>query len=79
MFNRNGRIIFIFLIFYSCQKKQVIRDKTIIPVAEAVGTGEILNLSDYARSIEYISLETNDTVLIGDIQELIYERGHIVL
>lgn len=72
-------IIFVILIFYSCQKEKVIRDKTIIPVAEAVGTGEILNLSDYARSIEYIPLETSDTVLIGDIQELIYESGHIVL
>ena len=54
---------------FSCEniKNEAIRDKTIIPVAETVGTGEILNLSDYAKSVEYIPLETND---------LYYQKPH---
>ena len=63
----------------SCTEPKGIRDKTIIPVAEAVGTGEILNLSDYAKSVKYISLETTDSLLIGDIDGLVYENGRIAL
>lgn len=63
----------------SCTEPKEIRDKTIIPVAEAVGTGEILNLSDYAKSVKYISLETTDSLLIGDIDGLVYENGRIAL
>ena len=71
--------IFLFIIFLSCSGKREIKDKTIIPVAEVVGTGEILNLSDYAKSVKYIPLETNDSVLVGHINYLIYENGHIIL
>ncbi len=71
--------IFLFIIFLSCSGKREIKDKTIISVADAVGTGEILNLSDYAKSVKYIPLETNDSVLVGHINYLIYESGHIIL
>ncbi len=71
--------IFLIVIFLSCSEKREIKDKTIISVAEAVGTGEILNLSDYAKSVKYIPLETNDSVLVGHIENVIYENGHISL
>ena len=72
--------IFLFIIFLSCSGKREIKDKTIIPVAEVVGTGEILNLSDYAKSVKYIPLETNDLVLItniGSIRKL--ESAYVVI
>lgn len=68
------------ILLFSCKKqehKQI--NKTIIPVAQVIGTGRILSLSDYAESVKYITLETNDSVLVGDITELIYESGHIAL
>lgn len=71
--------ICIIFILISCSEKKVFRDKTIIHVAETVGTGEILCLSDYAKSVEYIPLEINDSILVGDIEEVIYENGHIIL
>ena len=68
------------VILVSCHRGQEKNEnKTIIRVGETVGTGEILNLSDYAKSVEYIPLETNDNVLVGDIESLIYEDGHIIL
>lgn len=70
---------FLLFFLYACSPNKEFGDKTVISVAEAVGTGEILNLSDYAKAIEYIPLATNDSVLIGDIEELIYENGHIIL
>ena len=67
-------------LFFSCQEENIKeKDKTIIPVAETVGTGEILNLSDYAKSVEYIPLETSDRVLVGGIQQGIYEKGYIII
>lgn len=40
-------ILFFVLILCSCQREHVTKDTTIIPVEETVGTGKILNLSDY--------------------------------
>ena len=63
--------IFLIVLFLSCSGKREIKDKTIISVADAVGTGEILNLSDYAKSVKYIPLETNDSVLIGRLKTML--------
>jgi len=71
--------VLITIIFLSCSPPKEVRDKTIISVAEVVGTGEILNLSDYAKSIRYIPLETTDSVLVGNIEELFYEENKILL
>ena len=54
-------------------------NKTIIPIANVVGSGEILNLSDFAEFVRYIPLATNDSVLLGNIEGVIYERNHIFL
>lgn len=71
--------IFIIIVFLSCSEQSEIHDKTIISVANAVGTGEILNLSDYAKSVKYIPLETNDSILVGNIEDLFYEEEKILL
>lgn len=67
------------VLFFSCTKEIPNLDRTVISVADAVGTGEILNLSDYAKSVKYVPLETNDSVLIGHIEELVYEDGEVFL
>lgn len=58
-------------LFLSCSSQEKSKDKRIIPVADAIGTGEILNLSDYAKSVKYIPLETADSLLLGSIVKAI--------
>jgi len=69
---------FFYILCCGCTKKENI-DKVVIPVGDVVGTGSILNLSDYAESIEYIPLETNDSVLITKIDQIAFEDGAIVI
>lgn len=72
--------IFILALLFSCiENKEEPKDNAVIPVAEAVGTGEILNLSDYAKSVVYIPLETNDSVLISEIDQVAYEDHKIII
>ncbi len=70
--------LLIVCILCACSKDTKPTDKTIIPIADAVGTGEILNLSDYAESVKYIPLETNDSVLIASIGSA-YKQGNVYL
>ena len=62
--------IIILSLFISCTSQKENSDKRIIPVAEVIGTGEILNLSNCAKSVRYIPLETNDTTLIAGISSI---------
>ncbi len=48
-----------------------------INVAEAVGSGTILNLSDYATDILYIPLETNEQSILGNIRDIAYDSKKI--
>lgn len=70
--------IIILSLFISCTSQKENSDKRIIPVAEVIGTGEILNLSNCAKSVRYIPLETNDTTLIAGISS-IYKLGEMFL
>nr|WP_321522019.1 6-bladed beta-propeller [uncultured Macellibacteroides sp.] len=84
MKNEEHNLSLLFLCYFfcilccSCNKKEK-QDKIVIPVRDVVGTGSILNLSDYAESIEYIPLETNDSVLITKIDQIALEDGAIVI
>jgi len=49
----------------------------IIDVEEAVGKGSIGKLSDYVKDIKYVKLETNDSSLLGSINEILFENGLI--
>ena len=71
-------ILFAFLI-NSCDNKNMTLTSNIIQLESAVGSINILNLSDYATEIEYIPLETNDTVLIGRIGQISYENEKILI
>ena len=50
---------------------------TVIPMNAR--PGDVLNLSDFAESIELIPLETSDDCLIGWIPEIIATKNHYVL
>ena len=63
--------ITIILLFTSCSFHEDRTEKKIIPISKAVGSGEILNLSDYAKSVKYIPLETTDSILIGRLTNAI--------
>lgn len=47
----------------------------VIDIESAVGSGQIINLSDIATEIRYIPLETTDSSLIPELPRIIYERG----
>ena len=84
MKNQEHNLALLFLCFFisilcsGCTKSEN-KDKVVIPVGDVVGTGSILNLSDYAESVEYIPLETNDSVLISKIDQIAFEDGAIVI
>lgn len=67
------------LLLCQCTTEKKELDPNIIPVESTVGSGQVLNLSDYASSIEYIPLETNDSVLIGKIEQIGFEKDLIFL
>ena len=69
-------IIPLILLLFSCTAQENnYLNKAVIPVAKAIGRGKVLNLSDYAQSISYIPLETNDSVLIGRIGSVLMQNN----
>lgn len=48
----------------------------VIDIESAVGSGQIINLSEIATEIRYIPLETTDSSLLPELPRIIYERGH---
>ena len=72
-------ILFIFMIV-SCDNKKDALSPIIIPLASTVGDYNVLNLSDFATDIKYIPLETNNSVLIGQvIRNIFYENEEIFI
>lgn len=66
-------------LFLSCNKKKENFVGTVIPLKDAVGTYDVLHLSDYVTNIRYVPLETSDTVLISKIRNIAYENEKIVI
>jgi len=82
IFDLKKTIYFIWLsiLIGSCTKGNYSADTYNIPVADMVGKYSVLSISDFASSITYIPLETNDNVLIdGIINQIIYERDKIII
>ncbi len=77
---KTGKIILISAItLMSCERKISPAKENIIPLATEVGKYGILNLSDYVTDLKYIPLETNDSVLISNIEQIIYENEKIII
>lgn len=63
----------------SCKEKKSARELKNIDIAGALGKGRIIPLSDIAKDIRYVALETNDTALVGNINSVFYENGLIYI
>jgi len=61
----------------SCSVKKSDKDTRIIDVAGVVGKGRIVNLSEIAKEIRYVPLETSDSSLVGNMYNFLFEAGHI--
>ncbi len=63
----------------ACTSAEVDSDRFIsINVADNIGKGFIMNISDIAESIEFIPLETNHSTVVGDIDKIWYENGMFI-
>lgn len=69
----------IFLLLISCSTNQEQKQDSTINISSSVGKYEVLNLSDYVESIEYIPLEVNDSILITKIEQIAYENETFVI
>lgn len=72
-------IPFFIFILLSCSRGQYSSGCETIDVATCVDTYNVLHLSDYVESIEYILLETNDDILISKIDQIAFENGKIIV
>ncbi|MFA5849401.1 MAG: 6-bladed beta-propeller [Bacteroidales bacterium] len=50
-----------------------------INIADNIGKGYLLNISEIADSVEYIPLETTDSSLLGTLRDVYYSNGFFVL
>jgi len=78
-----GCIIVVASIFvsFSCSpnKEKEVKDLRVIDVAGSVGGGRITDISEVAKEIRYIPLETSTASLVGRIVRVIYENDRIYI
>ncbi|MFA5849393.1 MAG: 6-bladed beta-propeller [Bacteroidales bacterium] len=65
------------IVLTSCSEKKSDKDIRVIDVAGVVGKGRIVDLSEIAKEIRYVPLETTDSSLVGNMYTFLYEAGHI--
>lgn len=76
----NFSIIIIYFLIYSCGSPEVIQNKfSSINIADNIGKGYILNLSEIAEKIDYIPLETNNFSMIEEIRSIFYSSDHFII
>lgn len=65
--------------FISCNSgaDKGVNSNRVIDIEKSIGSIEIVNLSEVAKSINYIPLETNDSALISNISRIICENDKI--
>lgn len=75
----NMFILSVIVLIQACVPSSEKSDRFItINVADNIGTGYMLNISDIAESIQYIPLETNITTVVGDIDKIWYKNGMFI-
>ncbi|HBX51602.1 MAG TPA: hypothetical protein DEH02_11100, partial [Bacteroidales bacterium] len=68
------------LLINACTSSDVSNKKySTINIADNIGRGYLLNISEIAESVEYIALETTDSSLVGDLSQVYYTNGFFVL
>lgn len=65
--------------FISCNSgsDKGVNSNKVIDIEKSIGSIELVNLSEVAKSIDYIPLETNDSALISNISKIICENDKI--
>lgn len=68
-------------VILSCSQSEQkdVKSKKIIDVAGGVGGGRITDISEVAKEIRYIPLETSSAALVGRIVRVIYENDRIYI
>lgn len=72
-------LLLIVLSSTSCSEKKIEKSLKIIDVAGSVGGGRITDISDVAKEIRYIPLETSAKSLVSDFPRVLYEKGRIYI
>jgi hypothetical protein len=67
----------VIIISYSCHSNQT--KQISIPVIETINKSSLLKLSDYAGSIEYISLETTDKILLTGDERIVIASDYFIV
>ena len=67
------------LLLVSCNSKTKKQNVNDILVAEAIGEYHLLDMDMFVDTIIYIPLETTDSILLGEIQQLIVENNKIIV
>ncbi len=64
---------------FSCNSvtESSISNSETIDIENRIGKSEVVKLSAVAKSVEYIPLETNDSVLLSEISSLVYSNDRI--
>ncbi|MHC1780739.1 MAG: 6-bladed beta-propeller [Bacteroidales bacterium] len=64
---------------FSCNSvtESSISNSETIDIENSIGKAEVVKLSEVAKSIEYIPLETNDSVLLSEISSLVFSNDRI--
>ncbi len=65
------------IVITSCSETKSDKDIRVIDVAGVVGKGRVMDLSEIAKEIRYVPLETTDSSLVGNMYHFLYEAGHI--
>lgn len=72
-------VLSIFVFTVACTPRETTDSQpTTINIADNIGRGKMLNLSEIAESIQYIPLQTNDSTLLGTITSLYYNNGYFL-
>lgn len=66
---------------FSCNSvtESTISNSETIDIENSIGKAEVVKLSEVAKSIEYIPLETNDSVLLSEISSVVYSSDRIYI
>jgi len=79
-YNIKTILLITILLINSCTSSDVSNlDYSTINIADNIGKGYLLNISEIAESVEYIPLQTTDSSLVGDLSEVYYSNGFFVL
>ena len=72
-------VLSIILFTVACTPRETTDSQpTTINIADNIGRGELIKLSEIAESIHYIPLQTNDSTLLGTITSLYYNNGYFL-